>query len=195
MRVAHAGRNCVSVIFNGYGGTEPVNIPAILLLDDNAADMERTERELRSRYSTDYEVFSTMEVASALNTLQTLKNDGREVAIVFADLWMPEMTGIDFLKQAHDLHPLAKRVLLTNWGDRNSRDAILQAATFGWIDQYFRKPFSTPDEYFHRFVTELLDGWRRQYPIERCRILRTREKALYKSGPPPYNAPFFRAGV
>ena len=136
----------------------------LMVVDDHERALERTRRELESRYSTDYEVMCEASPAVALEKLAALKRDGGEAAIIFADLWMEDMTGVEFLKQAHDLHPYAKRVLLIDWGDRvaRSRDLIMQAMTFGWIDYYIRKPFTSPDEYFHRFVTELLDGWRRQ---------------------------------
>jgi YesN/AraC family two-component response regulator len=42
---------------------------------------------------------------------------GGQVALVLADLWMPDMTGIELLTKAHALEPAAKRALLTGWGD------------------------------------------------------------------------------
>ena len=64
-----------------------------------------------------------------------------------------------------DLHPHAKRALLIPWGgwaDEETADAIRTAMALGHIDYYALKPWSTPDELFHRLVSEFLQEWRRQ---------------------------------
>ncbi len=138
--------------------------PIIFVVDDSTSELERIEHELRNRYTVDYEIVCENSAPSALSRLETLKASGAEVALVFADVWMPEMDGVDLLKRVHDLFPLTKRILTSNLGERDARDAILQAVTLGWIDFYLWKPFTTPDEYFHRFVTERLDEWSRLQP-------------------------------
>jgi thioredoxin reductase (NADPH) len=47
------------------------------------------------------------------------------------------------------------------WGDRQTADAILHAVAFGHIDYYVLKPWRSPDEFFHRTVTELIHEWTR----------------------------------
>ena len=44
------------------------------------------------------------------------------LALLLADQWMPEMTGVDFLTRAHDLCPGAKRALLIDLGDHTNPD-------------------------------------------------------------------------
>ena len=61
------------------------------------------------------------------------------------------------------MHPHAKRALLIPWGgwaDEETADAIRTAMALGHIDYYALKPFSTPDELFHRLVSEFLQEWR-----------------------------------
>ena len=69
------------------------------------------------------------------------------------------------LERVHELHPHAKRALLIPWGgwaDEDTADAIRTAMALGHIDYYALKPWSTPDELFHRLVSEFLQEWRRQ---------------------------------
>ena len=76
-----------------------------------------------------------------------------------------DLKGEDFLERVHDIHPHAKRALLIPWGgwaDEETADAIRTAMALGHIDYYALKPWSTPDELFHRLVSEFLQEWRRQ---------------------------------
>jgi thioredoxin reductase (NADPH) len=72
---------------------------------------------------------------------------------------MPEMSGVDLLAAAHQIHSTARRGLLIQWGDRTTAGPILQASALGRIDYYIPKPVYAPDERFHRTVTEFLDEW------------------------------------
>jgi CheY-like chemotaxis protein len=63
---------------------------------------------------------------SALDALQELTLRGEQIALLLADHRMPGMTGIDFLEQAMDLAPGAKRVLLTAYADT---DAAIRPST------------------------------------------------------------------
>ena len=56
--------------------------------------------------------------------------------------------------------PSAKRALLVEWGawgDRETADAILMA--LGQIDYYLLKPWRSPDELFHRTLSEFIHEW------------------------------------
>ena len=135
--------------------------PNMLLVDDSEQDINAISQELYKRYGADYDVVCEKSARAALYRLEALKAAEAQVAIMIADLWMPEMSGVEFLNEAHDLHPQAKRTLLIEWGDRSSTEPILQASTLGWIDHYAVKPLTTPDEQFHRLITEQLDDWSR----------------------------------
>ncbi len=47
------------------------------------------------------------------------------------------------------------------WANEETADAIRTAMALGHIDYYALKPWSVPDELFHRLVSELLHEWRR----------------------------------
>ena len=137
-----------------------MNKPIMMVVDKDTEQLQFVALELRKRYGADYEIICDPSVEVALSNLQALKDDDQQVALLFTDQWMREMTGIEFLSQAHDLHPDAKRILLVNLRDRTVSETILQAMTLGTIDSYLSKPTASFDERFHSHITELLEVWR-----------------------------------
>ena len=139
-------------------------LPLILAVDEDAEALERLTGELQ-RYARDYKVLCGPSIESALATLEALRDKDAAVAIVLAARGTRELKGEDLLARVHDLHPHAKRALLIPWGgwaDEETADAIRTAMALGHIDYYALKPWSSPDEIFHRLVSELLQEWRRQ---------------------------------
>jgi thioredoxin reductase (NADPH) len=138
--------------------------PVLLVLDDDPEALGRIEAELSRRYADDYELIFETSPPAALKTLERLRGQGADVVLVLADQWLPELEGIDFLAQARDLHPLARRALLIDWGgwaDRSTADAIFKGMSRGDMDYYVMKPEQVPDELFHRSIVEFLHEWSR----------------------------------
>ena len=131
----------------------------LLVVDDDPAALGIIEGELSRRYGSDYTVAAHGSAEDALAALRKVRDDGGAVAVLFADLWMPSMTGIEFLAAAHALFPTAKRALLIDWGDVSSRRGIVDASALGQMDCFIPKPIHSPDETFHEVVTELLAEW------------------------------------
>jgi thioredoxin reductase (NADPH) len=146
--------------------TAPDRRPVLFVVDDEADWLDRIGRELRRRYSSDYRILCERSAAKALQTLEAMRVAGEDVAIVLADQWIPEVTGSELLARVGELHPHAKRALLITWGawgDRPTADAVLRAMALGHIDYYVLKPWQSPDELFHRTVTEFLHEWTRTH--------------------------------
>jgi thioredoxin reductase (NADPH) len=136
--------------------------PAVILaVDDDGESLAHLERVLCSRYGADYEVICENDATAAGQRLQQLGAGGREVAVVLADQWLGGRTGIELLASVRSLHPLAKRGLLVARGDWTVREPMVRAIALGQMDGYLPKPARTPDEQFHRLVTEYLDEWHR----------------------------------
>lgn len=138
--------------------------PLILAVDEDPEALARITGELQ-RYERDYEVVCGPSTAAALSQLEALHADGKAVAIVLAARGSQELRGEALLERVHELHPHAKRALLIPWGgwaDAETADAIRTAMAVGHIDYYALKPFSSPDEIFHRLIAEFLEDWRRQ---------------------------------
>jgi response regulator RpfG family c-di-GMP phosphodiesterase len=62
----------------------------------------------------------------------------KKIDVIFADHQMPEMTGLEFLRQASDKYPGSVRVLLTG---NAYTDEIKSAAGKGYFHRYINKPW------------------------------------------------------
>lgn len=139
--------------------------PTILAVLDDPRDWQAIHRELTSRYATDYEIICESSPLRALQRLDALRAapDAR-VLIVLAAGQMAAMTGTEFLQQAHELHPHAKRVLLIPWSNRSTSKPVLRMISQGRFDRYANVPARSPDENLHLLVTEILRDWQQQHP-------------------------------
>ncbi len=131
----------------------------LVAIDDDPDVLARIEQELLKRYGEDYRVVCESSVEAGMEALRRLKAAGDEVAVALADQWMPGMNGTEFLSRAHQLFPTARRALLVAPEDTTIREPLLQATALGQVDFYVSKPWRSPDESFHRLITEFLDEW------------------------------------
>ena len=130
--------------------------PAILTVDDDPSVSRAIARDLRRKYGEEYRVLRASSAAEALDALRELKLRGGRVAVILADYRMPQMNGIEFLEQAMDLFPNARRALLTAYADT---DAAIQAINVVDVDHYLLKPWDPPEEKLYPVLDALLDAW------------------------------------
>jgi thioredoxin reductase (NADPH) len=135
--------------------------PIIFAVDDEEEALELVIQELQKRYGADYEIQGDLSAAAALRRLDDLCKHGREVAIILADTWMPDMTGRDFLGKARSVYPRSKRALLVDMADFTIREPVLDGSSLGDIDYFLPKPMMARYEPFHRTIVEFLDEWNR----------------------------------
>ena len=147
--------------------------PVLLTVDDDPEVLRAIERDLRSRYADRYRVMRANSGGAAITTLRELKARNNPVALLLADQRMPQMDGVGFLSEAMELHPLAKRALLTAYADTSAAiDAINEAR----VHYYFMKPWDPPEEKLYPALDDLLHDWTSTYrpPYEGIRVLGTR---------------------
>src|SRR5918911_3324699 len=140
----------------GPGQEAPMGRPVLLTVDDDPAVSRAVARDLRRRYGETHRVLRAGSGAEALEALRELKLRGDPVAVLLADHRMPEMNGIEFLEQAMDLVPRARRALLTAYADT---DAAIAAINDVDVDAYLLKPWDPPDEKLYPTVDALLAAW------------------------------------
>lgn len=106
--------------------------PTVLIVDDE----EMVATALRSflELETPYRVLTFTSPVEALE-----ETGGETVSVVVADFMMPEMDGITFLRQFREVNPVATRILLTGYADKeNAIRAINEAGLY----YYLEKPWS-----------------------------------------------------
>src|SRR5437763_9597032 len=130
--------------------------PVLLTVDDDAEVLRAVERDLRRHYADRYRVLRAESGATALEALRGLKKRNDAVSLFLVDQRMPQMTGVEFIGQAMDLYPNAKRVLLTAYADT---DAAIRAINDAKIHHYLLKPWDPPDQNLYPVLDELLQEW------------------------------------
>jgi thioredoxin reductase (NADPH) len=128
----------------------------LLTVDDDPGVSRAVARDLRRRYGRDYRIVRAESGPQALEALREIKLRGDVVAVLLADYRMPVMSGLEFLEQAMDLFPHARRALLTAYADT---DAAIQAINVVDLDHYLLKPWDPPEEKLYPVVDELIELW------------------------------------
>ena len=136
--------------------------PVLVIVDDEDASRQALARELESRYGAHYRIVPSPSAEVALARLAEFRAQGVAVPLVLADHWMPGMRGTEFLARVKDVVPTARRGLLIAWADPSTSGPIREALALGQMEFYVPKPAWSPDEEFHRAITESLDEWWRE---------------------------------
>ena len=106
----------------------------ILLVDDE----EKLLSALRRRLSNEFEIVTATGGIQAL----TIINEDPGIAVVVADMQMPEMNGIELLKQVKVQAPEIRRLMLTGNADL---ETAIAAINEGKVMRFLRKPCDSAD--------------------------------------------------
>jgi len=125
-------------------------------VDDEPAVLAAVARDLRRGFGERYRILRAGSGAEGLDILKEVRARGEQVAMLVADQRMPGLSGTDYLVEARELAPEAKRVLLTAYADT---EAAIQAINEVNLDYYLLKPWDPPEEQLFPVVEDLLTTW------------------------------------
>jgi thioredoxin reductase (NADPH) len=140
------------------------NRPIIFVVECDDEALSAVQNALVRRFGADYRVIGECAPQAALDTLRRLNEGGEDVAVALAGQWLQGIDGIRMMEEIGELHPLAKRALLIDWGEwahRPTADAIVEGMANDHLDYYLVRPVEPPDEHFHRLMGEFLYEWSR----------------------------------
>lgn len=105
--------------------------PVVMIVDDEEMILESLSSFLG--FETDYELLTYQSPREALKILNS-----KPVDLVISDFLMPEMNGLQFLKEVKNIYPDVPRIILTGYADKeNAINAINEVGLF----QYIEKPW------------------------------------------------------
>jgi thioredoxin reductase (NADPH) len=147
--------------------------PVILTVDDDPEVLQAVARDVRQEFGDRFRVLRAESGASALTALEQIKLRNQSVALFLVDQRMPHMSGVEFLEQALQMFPDAKRALLTAYADT---EAAIRAINSTRIDYYLMKPWDPPQERLYPVLQDLLDDWQAHFhpPFEGIRVIGNR---------------------
>ena len=138
-------------------------------MDDEPEVLNAVERDLRKHFGAEYRIVKAGSGAQALDAVRELKQRNAAVALFLVDARMPQMSGIEFLIQARQLYPDARRVLLTAYADT---DVAITGINLVQLDHYLMKPWDPPAERLYPVLDDLLSDWSASFrpPFEGIRV-------------------------
>jgi thioredoxin reductase len=145
----------------GRGGTAGARAAIVIASRDPGAG-EILHRELCKRYGADYQILACGRPAELAAQMRDLRAAGLPVALVIGGAGGQDPGGIEVLAAVRLIDPTALRVAAVAWGDWPCVRPVFDAVTAGSLDHWVWRPVQTPDEEFHRSITEFLREWSSQ---------------------------------
>ncbi|MDJ0957810.1 MAG: FAD-dependent oxidoreductase [Arenicellales bacterium] len=130
--------------------------PIILTVDDEEQVRSAVERDLARHYRQNFRIIKASSGAEGLETVRRLKQRNDAVALFLVDQRMPEMSGTEFLEEAREVYPEARKVLLTAYADT---EAAISAINTVGLDHYLMKPWTPAEENLYPVLDDLISDW------------------------------------
>lgn len=118
----------------------------VLYVDDEQQNLNSFRAVFRRRYN----VFSALTVPEAFEIIER-----EEIHVLLSDQRMPEVTGVEFLKQSKERYPNIPRILLTGYTDV---EVLANAVNEGDIYRYITKPWDELE--IHNGILNAYDAYK-----------------------------------
>ncbi len=136
--------------------------PAILVASADPSVRDALLEPLHRRYAGDYRIIDAQGPDAAVAAIEDLQASGGDLALVLADDASPTAGHESVFAAARRSFPDVRRGLVIEWGswaDRATANTVLELMSHVQIDYYVVRPVYSPDESFHRAVTDFLREW------------------------------------
>jgi thioredoxin reductase (NADPH) len=139
--------------------------PVLLVIDGDDEAREVSAAALERRFAPDFRVLTASSGRTGVDMIAKLLEGGEDVALVAADLRLPDANGVEVLEQAHAVCRSAARVLLVDMDENHTRipftvlPTIQRATALGAIDFFVVKGWVTPEEWLYPQVQDVLTAW------------------------------------
>lgn len=116
--------------------------PVILCVDDESIILDSLSFLFRNTFEEKYTSEFAESADEALELIEELLSEEKQVAVIVSDYLMPGMKGDEFLINAHKLIPNVKKILLTGQADFK---AVTNAINSADLYRYISKPWQNED--------------------------------------------------
>ena len=134
----------------------PPNIRRVILVVDDEPMITGPLERLIDELISDPEDYEILPSNDPVQILEEIKTDNIEVALVISDLMMPEMKGDTFLEEVKKIYPLAPRIILSGFGDK---DDVIKAINELGLSYYVEKPWD--NDFLATLIQNALEQYRR----------------------------------
>ncbi|HUB42211.1 MAG TPA: fused response regulator/thioredoxin-disulfide reductase, partial [Streptosporangiaceae bacterium] len=143
--------------------TENCSLPVFLVVDEDPSTVDTLVSDLERRFAADYRVVGECSPPAALDRLSALREAGEQVAVIISRESMQAMSGSELLARSRSTHPVAKRILLVDYGDDLRKfDVIARGMAAGNVEHYLTKPWRPREHLLYPVVGEALTVWNRR---------------------------------
>jgi PAS domain S-box-containing protein len=118
------------------------NKPVIICVDDEPIILESLKIELKKALEEEYLLETAEGGEEALELIDELLAEGREIVAVISDYLMPNIKGDELLKQIHKILPKTIKIMLTGQADL---EAVANTIKYAKLYRYISKPWQSED--------------------------------------------------
>jgi len=116
--------------------------PVIICVDDEKVVLDSLSKELEFSLGDDFVIEPAESGEEALELLQDLINENKDIPVLISDQLMPGMKGDELLKEVHNILPTTRKILLTGQATMNS---VVNAINQAQLYRYIAKPWDATD--------------------------------------------------
>jgi PAS domain S-box-containing protein len=118
------------------------NKPVIICVDDEPIILESLKIELKKALGEEHLLETAEGGEDALELVEELLAEGREIVAVISDYLMPNIKGDELLKQIHRISPKTIKIMLTGQADL---EAVANTIKHAKLYRYIAKPWQSED--------------------------------------------------